>query len=440
MENQRKTASFISLGCFKNIVDTEVIGGMLEKYNIKIVSPYEACDWIIINTCGFIRDAKEESINEIIAALEKKESGEINHVAVFGCLTQRYYEDLKNQFTDADIIWGVNNPDQLARLIASKEKGEYRTNGVFLYNENHKRIITTTPNMTYIKISEGCNMKCSFCAIPQIRGEFRSRTIESIVKEAGNYKKMGFQEINLISQNSTGFGKDKESKSLLPELLKALSNLNLNAIRVLYLMPEEITDEIINAFSHPSIIPYFDLPFQHVSPGVLKRMNRGGSLEKNFELIEKIRKKYNDAVLRSTFIVGFPGETEEDFEELVKFAKNSKIERFGVFGYSDEENTKAFKLRKKIPGEVIKDRVERLMDISDQNVENYNKKIIGTFRQFLPQGPCPWDSSATIGRVESQAPEIDGLTQINEIFEDDYRMFTIKITGSKNEMLYGERI
>ena len=442
MKNQKITASFVSLGCFKNIVDTEVLGGMLEKYNIQIVSPYEKSDWIIVNTCGFIRDAKEESIDEILAVLEKKESGEIKHVAVFGCLTQRYYQELKTNFKKADIIWGVNDFEELAKLIALDKREQYKYNSkeLFLYNENHKRIITTTPNSTFIKISEGCSMKCSFCAIPQIRGQFRSRVVESIVKEAEKYKKMGFQEINLISQNSTCFGKERSPRSRLPVLLRALSILNFNAVRVLYLMPEEVTDEIIDAFAYPSIIPYFDLPFQHVSAGVLKRMNRGGSSEKNLELIEKIRKKYTDVVIRSTFIVGFPGETEKDFEELMEFAKKSRIERFGVFGYSDEENTEAFKLKKKVKAEVIRERQERLMDISDQNIENYNKKIIGTHREFLPQGPCPWDSKATIGRIKSQAPETDGSTEVNEPFDNDYRMFFIKITGFQNELLYGERI
>jgi ribosomal protein S12 methylthiotransferase len=442
MKNQNVTASFISLGCFKNIVDTEVLGGMLEKQGVQIVSPYEESDWVIINTCGFIRDAKEESIDEILAALEKKESEEIKHVVVFGCLTQRYYEEMRTNFKKADIIWGVNDFEELAKQIAANNRGQHKYNDkeLFLYNENHKRIITTTPNSTFIKISEGCSMKCSFCAIPQIRGPFRSRAIDSIVKEAEKYKQMGFQEINLISQNSTSFGKDKGNDSLLPKLLKTLSALHFNAIRVLYLMPEEVTDEIIDAFTYPSIIPYFDLPFQHVSPAILKRMNRGGSRQKNMELIEKIRKKYNDAVIRSTFIVGFPGETEGDFQELMEFAKKSEIERFGVFGYSDEENTEAFKLNKKVKVEVIQERKERLMDISDQNIENYNKKIIGTTRGFLPQGPCPWDSHATIGRIKSQAPEIDGLTQINEPFGDDYRMFFIRINGFQNEMLYGERI
>lgn len=441
MKNQITTASFVSLGCFKNIVDTEVLGGMLEKHNIRIVSPYEDAEWTIINTCGFVRDAKEESIQEILAALEKKESGEIKHVAVFGCLTQRYYNDLKENFKDADIIWGVNDLDQLAKLIAQTKNEEYNDKKPFLYDHNHKRIITTTPNSTYIKISEGCNMTCSFCAIPQIRGPYRSRTIDSIIKEAEKYKNMGFQEINLISQNSTYFGKDRGTKSQLPDLLKEISTLRFNAVRVLYLMPEEVTDEIIDGFSHPSILPYFDLPFQHVAPNVLKRMNRSGGSKKNSETIKKIRAKYPDAVIRSTFIVGFPGETQSDYEELKAFAKVSRIERFGVFAYSDEENTEAFNLKDKLEPNVAELRKELLMDISDENIERYNESIVDTEQDFLPLGPCPWDSNSTIGRIMSQAPETDGLTQVADVpFDDDYRMYTIRITGFQNEMIYGESL
>ncbi len=439
------TLSFVSLGCFKNIVDTEVLGGMLEKRNIRLVSPYEDCDWIVINTCGFIRDAKEESIDEILAALEKKEKGETKHVAVFGCLTERYYKDLKSNFKDADIIWGVNDLEGLAELIATtdenatgKNKPAYQDKELFLYNETHKRIITTTPNVTFIKISEGCNMKCSFCAIPQIRGEFRSRTIASILKEAENYQKMGFSEINLVSQNSTYFGKDRSNHSELPLLLKELSTLGLKAVRVLYLMPEEVTNEIIEGFAVPSVVPYFDLPFQHVAAPIVKAMNRAGGVEKNTKLIAQIRKTYKDAVIRSSFIVGFPGETEADFKELVNFAKKTGIERIGVFAYSDEENTEAFNISEKVEPYIIEERREKLLDVSDRNIEKFNKKLVasGAVLDFLPLGP--WDNNGTIGRILAQAPDTDGLTRIEVPFVENYSSVRIRVTGYQNELLFGE--
>lgn len=414
-----------------------MLGGLLEKKNIEIVSSYEKSDWLIINTCGFIRDAKEESIDEILSALEKKETGEIKHVAVFGCLTQRYISELADEFKGADILWGVDDFEELADAIAREKQQEYQGKRLFLYNDNFKRIITTTPNATFIKISEGCSMKCSFCAIPQIRGPYRSRKIDSLIKEAGRYREMGFQEINLISQNSTYFGKDKSEKSQLPLLLKEIAKLDFPWVRVLYLMPEEVTDEIIDAFSYPSIVPYFDLPFQHVSESILKRMNRGGNFEKNMKLIKKIRTIHKDAVIRASFIVGFPGEEDKDFEELVNFAKITGIERIGVFGFSEEEGTDAFKYKDKVHPGVSEARKNQLMDISDRNMEIYNEKQVNSIREFLPFGP--WEGETTVGRIKSQAPETDGLTMVEEVFNDDYSIYKINITGSQNELLYGEK-
>jgi len=437
--------SFISLGCFKNLVDTEVLGGLLEKRDIRIVSPYEKSDWIIINTCGFVQDAKEESIQEILGALEKKEQREVKHVAVFGCLTQRYYRDLLSNFKDADILWGVNDLDKLADMIADyndlpPDNQAYTSseNKLFLYNDRYERIITTPPNMTFIKISEGCSMKCSFCAIPVIRGPYRSRPIDSITREAEKFKSLGFKEINLISQNSTFFGKDRSGKSELPLLLNELSKLRFDGIRVLYLMPEEITGEIIDAFSFPSIIPYFDLPFQHISKNILKSMNRSGGFRENLSLVRTIRDKFKDSVVRSSFIVGYPGETDENFNELMDFARESEIERIGVFGYSEEENTAAFSLEEKVDPVVIVERREQLMDISDQNLEKYNRRIVGKTLEFIPLGP--WDNNTTIGRIMSQSPEIDGLTRVNAIFDEDYSIYKIKITGFEHELLQGEKV
>lgn len=437
MRNDKVRASFISLGCFKNIVDTEVLGGMLEKKNIKLVSPYEETDWVIINTCGFIRDAKEESIDEILAAFEKKEAGNVKHVAVFGCLIERYYDDIQESFKNADILWGVNGMEELAGLISNNKSNEYTESELFLYNDSHKRIITTTPNSTFIKISEGCNMKCAFCSIPSIRGKFRSRDLKSLIKEAEDFKNRGFNEINLISQNSTYFGKDREKISQFPELLKEISGIGFDWVRVLYLMPEDVNDNMINAFDNPSILPYFDLPFQHVSENILKKMYRGNGVYKNSELIKKIRDQFDDAVIRSSFIVGFPGEQESDFKELTAFVNENKIERVGVFGYSDEENTKAFDLKGKIDPELIEERKEKILDISDNNLSIYNKSILQTEMSFLPLGP--WDNNTTIGRVSSQSPETDGLTKVNTPFANDYSPYKINVTGHEHELIFGEK-
>jgi ribosomal protein S12 methylthiotransferase len=332
----------------------------------------------------------------------------------------------------------VNDFPELARSIAQNKRDKYPNKDLFLYNDKNQRIDTTSFNSTFIKISEGCDMPCSFCSIPLIRGPYRSRTIDSIVKEAEHYKKKGYEEINLISQNSTYYGKDTGSESKLPDLLKEISSLDFKWVRILYLMPEEVNDKIIQSFSYPTVLPYFDLPFQHVNPGILKKMKRGGGFQKNLDLIARIRKQVKTAVIRSTFIVGFPGETEKDFEELARFAKESRIERIGVFGFSPEEKTKAFLLKNRISQKVTEDRKNAIMEISDHNIQQYNSSIINSIQEFIPLGP--WENYSTIGRIPSQAPEVDGLTRVKTPFDESDKIYRIKIIGFENELLNGEKI
>jgi len=434
---KNQIVSFVSLGCFKNTVDSEVLAGMLKQRGMDIVSEYENPDWLIINTCGFIRDAKEESIGEILSALEKKEKGEIKKLVVFGCLIQRYRQELKRTFKNVDILWGVNDMEELADAVAQGRQAEYADKNLFLYNDQHPRLSFTTPGSTFIKISEGCNMTCSFCSIPMIRGPYRSRPIASILKEAEHLKKQGIEELNLISQNSTYFGKDRGRRSQLPDLLKEISGIGFRWLRVLYLMPEEISTEILDAFSKPSVLPYFDLPFQHVSARILKKMGRGGSYKKNLLLVQQIRKLFPKAVLRCTFIVGFPGEEEADFSQLLDFSKESAIERIGVFGFSAEENTPSCKLPLQKKPQTIVIRKDRLLDISDQNLQKYNQGLIGQTMEFLPL--APWANGSTIGRISSQAPEVDGHCQVKTEFAERFKMYPIEISGSEKEMLLGAK-
>jgi ribosomal protein S12 methylthiotransferase len=436
-QSQNRSAAFVSLGCFKNMVDSEVLAGMLKERGMEIVSEYENPDWLVINTCGFIRDAKEESIEEILAALEKKERGELRKLAVFGCLIQRYYLELKTTFKKADILWGVNDVEDLAAAIAADRPAEYANASLFLYSHRHLRTPFTTASSTFIKISEGCNMACSFCAIPSIRGPFRSRTILSIMKEAEALKKKGVEELNLISQNSTYFGKDKAKDSQLPALLKETSGLGFRWLRVLYLMPEEITPDILDGFACPSVLPYFDLPFQHVAARILKKMNRGGGFEENLRLVRDIRKRFPAAVLRSTFIVGFPGEDEDDFKRLIDFSVESGLERIGVFAFSPEENTPSFELPNRKKPQTIEERKSRLLDVSDQNMRKFNRSLVGKTFDYLPL--APWANKSTIGRIWAQAPEVDGNCQIKAKFREKRSMFTIRIKGFQNEMLVGEK-
>jgi ribosomal protein S12 methylthiotransferase len=435
-KSENRTVSFVSLGCFKNTVDSEVLAGMLKERGMEIVSEYENPDWLVINTCGFIRDAKEESIEEILAALEKKEKGEITKLAVFGCLIQRYQQELKSVFKNVDILWGVNDMEELADAIADNRPTAYPNKNLFLYSDRHQRLPFTTPGSTFIKISEGCNMACSFCSIPMIRGPYRSRSIISILKEAEHLKKQGIEELNLISQNSTYFGKDRSKQSKLPDLLKEISGLGFRWLRVLYLMPEEITEEILESFAGRSILKYFDLPFQHVSARILKKMQRGGNFKKNMRLVQHIRELFPQAVLRSTFIVGFPGEEEDDFKQLQEFAAEAAIERIGVFGFSLEENTASCKLPQRKKPQTIENRKNCLLDISDENLQKYNQALIGQTMEFLPL--APWTHGSTIGRISSQAPEVDGHCEMQVKFSETFKLFPIKITGFKNELLFGE--
>lgn len=433
--------SLVNLGCFKNNVDTEVLAGLLKKKGLDIVSTYEESDWLIINTCGFIQEAKEEGILEILLALEKKEHGEIKYLAVFGCLIQRYYHEFKKNFKGIDLLWGVNDIEDLATAISQQNFNKtYRDKELFLYDHHYPRVKISTPNSNYLKISEGCNMKCSFCSIPKIRGEYRSREINSIFKEAEILKKQGIEELNIISQNSTFFGQERSNTHLLGKLLKELSKTRIKWIRVLYLMPEEVTEQLLDSFNSPHILPYFDLPFQHVAKGVLKSMNRSFDINTKYTLIEKIRKRFKDSIIRSSFIVGYPGETDKDFEELLTFAKETKMERMGVFAYSDEDGTAAFNLKKKIPQKIIIERREQLLDISDNNIKKYNKSLLNREIEFVPIGPSPWDSNVTIGRIFSQAPEVDGFTQINQKFTNNLSVKKVKITKFENETLFGKPI
>ena len=435
------SAAFVSLGCFKNLVDSEVLGGLLHQSGLRIAAEYEPSDWLIVNTCGFIRDAKEEGIAEIIKALEKKEQGEVRHVAVVGCLPQRYLKELRAGFPAVDLFWGVNDWPELVRaIVAGPAAGQrnYPDRDLFLYSHDQPRIMATTLNTTFIKISEGCNMTCSFCVIPRIRGRYRSRTIDSIRREAEQYRQRGVQELNLVSQNSTFFGRDRQPQSQLPELLQEIARLKFPWVRVLYLMPEEVNDDMIAAFDQPTVLPYFDLPFQHVDPLILKKMNRGGDPEKNLDLINRIRRRFPAAIIRSTFITGFPGEGPARFARLLDFASRSAIERIGVFAFSAEEGSPAFQLPGRVSERVARERKERLLDVSDQNLLRYNRGLVGTTQEFLPLGP--WTDHSTIGRIASQAPEVDGLTRVNRPFNDDYRIVPIRIGGYDQEMLHGEKI
>lgn len=433
----QKKVAFVSLGCFKNTVDTEVLAGLLHDQGVETVSEYEDPDWLVINTCAFIRDAKEESTEEILSALERKAGGELKGVAVFGCLGQRYAGEIKQLNPDLDLIWGVNDLPGLAARIAGKKSHAYANDSLYLYSAQTPRLHTLTPNTCFVKISEGCDMGCSFCAIPSIRGPFRSRPLEDVLSEVLRYRELGVTEVNLISQNSTAYGQDLDKPSSLAELIESVSELGLPWIRPLYLMPEAVDDRLIDAFRRPGVLPYFDLPFQHVSGPVLKAMRRGGGYSQNMALVEKIRKRIPRAVFRSSFIAAFPGESPDQFEELLSFIRQANIEYVGAFAYSDEEGTAAFDLPDKGDESLVMDRHEALSDLGEEQLERYYISLKGESVDFMPLGP--WDNNSTIGRMALQAPEIDGLTQIDGPFDDeDWQNRLVRIVSHDCEILKGE--
>ena len=434
----KKKVSFVSLGCFKNSVDTEVLAGLLAEQGVEIVSEYEDPDWLVINTCAFIRDAKEESNEEILGAIERKTAGELKGVAVFGCLGQRYAAEVGQLFPQLDVVWGVNDLPGLAARIAGKSKKPYQRDSLYLYDAETPRLHTLTPNTAFVKISEGCDMGCSFCAIPAIRGPFRSRPLADVLSEILRYRELGISEVNLISQNSTAYGRDLEKPSCLAELVESVAELGLPWIRPLYLMPEAVDDRLIEAFRRPGVLPYFDLPFQHVSSPLLKAMRRGGGYRENLQLVEKIRKTIPGAVFRCSFIAGFPGETEAQFAELLEFIRAAGIEYVGAFAYSDEEGCAAFALPDKNSDAAILERYEQLRDQGDEQLEAFYDSLHGRNLDFLPLGP--WDNNSTVGRISLQAPEIDGLTQINQAFDDEsWSLESVRIKGHECEILNGER-
>lgn len=403
----------ISLGCDKNRVDTEIIlGKLVDKFEITN-DPKEA-DIIIVNTCGFIESSKQESINTILEMAEYKRMYNCKVLIATGCLTQRYKEDLQNLMPEIDIILGVNDYDKIASVI---EKFYNAKEKILLCSDNDvinegQRVITTGKNYAYVRISEGCNNNCTYCAIPKIRGPYRSRSMENIIKEVESLAKQGIEELILIGQDTTMYGIDIYGEKRLDKLINEISKVErIKWIRLLYAYPEEITDELIDEIANnPKVCKYIDMPIQHISNNILKRMGRRGNKEKIQSVINKLKTKVKDIALRTTFIVGFPGETDEDFKELLKFVEETKFTHMGVFKYSQEEGTAAAKMKELVSQDIMEKREEEIMllqqEISLKNNIDKVGKVYSTLIEKI-------EDNYFIGRTEHMAPEIDGLIYVN---------------------------
>ena len=401
---------FVSLGCSKNLVDTEMMIGLFKNNNFKIVNNPKEAEIIVINTCGFIEPAKQEAINTILEMSEYKNK-KCKYLIVMGCLVERYKKDLQKLLPEVDLFLSIKEYekawDEISKLINIPEEGKY-TNMEYLERE-----ISTGNNMAYLKIAEGCSNRCTYCAIPSIRGPFESRKIEDVLKEAEQLAQKGVKELVVIAQDTTKYGIDLYGKPRLAELLEKLCKIEgFKWIRFLYAYPETITDELIDVVkNNEKICNYFDIPIQHISNPVLKKMNRKSNEESIKELIKKIRKEIPNVIIRTSLIVGFPGETQEDFEKLCEFVKTAKFDRMGAFTYSKEDGTPAERLPNQIHGNTKKARYNKIMKIQKEISDQKGKEKIGKTYEVLVENKS-FDGKYLVGRTYMDVPDEDGVVYI----------------------------
>ena len=408
---------FVSLGCPKNLVDSEVMLGHLAARGHRIVNQPGQADVLVVNTCAFIEPSCQESVNTILEMAEYKRSGSLRRLVVTGCLVERYRDEIRRLIPEVDAVLDTNQIEQIVAVCEGKAARPGREG--YLYDERAPRLLATPPHYAYIKIAEGCDHTCSFCIIPQLRGRFRSRRPDSILAEAASLLARGVREIILVGQDTTSYGEDLGLRDGLAHLLEQLARLPSTReywIRFLYAYPNRVTQRLLDVMAANSrIVPYLDLPLQHASASVLRRMRRGGSAERFLRLIEKVRRTVPGVALRTTLIVGFPGETDKDFEELCRFLEAARFEHAGVFGYSDEENAPSFRLPGKVDRRTIYNRRRRLMAIQRRISRTLNRALVGRVLPVLVEGPHPETDLLWQARLPTQAPEIDGVCLINDV-------------------------
>ncbi len=401
----------VSLGCPKNQVDAEILLAKLREKGYQIHTDSGTCDVVIVNTCGFIESAKQESIENILEFVTLKKEGRIKVICVTGCLAERYQEEMAKEIPEADVILGIGSNDEICDAIERALAGEKvcRFGPKEALSLEGDRILSNLPFFAYVKIAEGCDNRCTYCAIPMIRGRYRSREMDNIVAEAAHLAAHGVTELNLVAQDTTRYGMDLYGKPMLPELLRRLAKIeNLHWIRILYTYPDWITDELLQVMAEEEkIVKYLDIPLQHCNEKVLREMNRRGDQKSLAALMEKIRAKVPGIVLRTTLIAGFPGETEEQFEELCQFVQQMRFERLGCFPYSAEEGTPAGERADQVEPEVRQRRADIIMELQIGVMEQYNQELIGSNLEVVVEGYDRYASSY-FGRSAADAPDIDG--------------------------------
>jgi len=407
---------FVSLGCPKNRVDSEVMLGVAEREGYTHANDPAKADVIVVNTCGFIESAKEESIDTILELERYKETGRCKKLIVTGCLSQRYPEELAEGFPEVDHFLGSSDMLRLGPALRNEGPRIWVGNPAdWVIQASDPRTITTRGASAYVKIAEGCNRSCSFCVIPQLRGKQRSRSIEDVVREVEQLAAAGVLEVNLVSQDTVSYGRDLDDKVNLSQLVKRVAEIDgIRWIRLFYLYPEKLTDEIVDLIAnHPKIVPYIDMPLQHAASAMLKRMRRGHGGEKLRTLVERVRSQIPDVVFRTAFIVGHPGETEEEFQELYDFVAWARFDRVGAFHYSDEPSSGSYHLSDKVPPEVAEERARRLMALQQEISREKNEALVGRDLDILVEGVSEESDLVLQGRWKGQAPDIDGAVYIS---------------------------
>ena len=433
---------FISLGCDKNLVDTEVMLGLLDSRGYQMVDTEEEADVIVVNTCCFIHDAKEESINTILQMAEYKKTGRLKALIVTGCLAQRYQKEILDEIPEVDGVLGTTSYDKILEAIDEALAGhtELKMEDInALPQVETKRLVTTGGHYAYLKIAEGCDKHCTYCIIPKVRGDYRSVPMEKLLKEARELAEGGVKELILVAQETTVYGVDLYGEKKLPELLRKLCEIpGLYWIRILYCYPEEITEELIQVIKEEEkICHYLDLPIQHASDGILKRMGRRTTKQELVDIIGKLRKEIPDIALRTTLITGFPGEMQEQHEELMAFVDEMEFERLGVFTYSPEEDTPAAAMPDQIPEEVKELRQAELMELQQEIAFEKAEDMIGRELLVMIEGKVV-DENAFVGRTYMDAPNVDGLifvTADQELMSGDFAR--VKVTGANEYDLIG---
>lgn len=434
---------FISLGCDKNLVDSEVMLGLLRENQYEITDDEQEADVIVINTCCFINDAKEESITTILEMAELKKSGKLKALIVTGCLAQRYKDEIRKEIPEVDAILGTNSYEDICNAVEEALKGKVMEEFKdldYLPLVDAKRINTTGGYFSYLKIAEGCDKHCTYCIIPEIRGDYRSVPMEKLVKEATQLAENGVEELILVAQETTMYGKDIYGEKKLPVLLKKLCEISgIKWIRILYCYPEEITDELIQVIKEePKICNYLDMPIQHGADGILKRMGRRTNKKELISIVEKLRKEIPDICLRTTLISGFPGETQEQHEELLAFVKQLRFDRLGVFTYSPEEGTPAASFADQVPEEVKQQRRNEIMEAQQKIAFETAEERLYQKVEVLIEGKLP-EENVFIGRTYRDAPNVDGYIFVQSSHElISGEMVMAQVTDAKEYDLIGE--